>query len=118
MTLQNSYIFLENPFKKNPPKNNDSTNDTIVLVLPNSVHTYLKRAFPNIKETQNYHFHKKQYYLLKNYDKYTCKVQFTITNVVDTEYLDMLVCRRTCRKYRNTTISQKDGKVQRILKCY
>ena len=92
MTLQNSYIFLENPFKKVPPQNNDSTNEAIVLVLPNSVHTYLKRAFPNIEKTQNYHhFHKTQYYLFKHYDKYTCKVQFTITNVVDTEYLDINV---------------------------
>lgn len=91
MKLQNSYIFLENPYKKEEPQTKVEGN-TIVLNIGNSLYSYIKGKFPTIMKSDEYNLiYKKMYFMDLEYEDICCKVEFIITEVVGTEFLDVIV---------------------------
>ena len=91
MKLQNSYIFLENPYKKEEPQTKVEDN-TIVLNIGNSLYSYVKKKFPTIIQSDEYDLiYKKKYFMDLEYEDICCKVEFIITEVVGTEFLDVIV---------------------------
>lgn len=91
MKLQNSYIFLDNPYKKEEPQTKVEGN-TIVLNIGNSLYSYIKRKFPTIMQSDEYDLvYKKKYFTDLKYDDVVYKVEYIITEVVGTEFLDVIV---------------------------
>ena len=91
MKLQNSYIFLDNPYKKEVPQTKVEGNK-IVLNIGSSLYSYIKRKFPTIMQSDEYNLiYKKKYFADLKYQDICCKVEFIITEVVGTEFLDVIV---------------------------
>lgn len=91
MKLQNSYIFLGNPYRKI-----EKSADPSVIVLEKSLPSYIMSAFPNAaKESSNEHFYKRKYTVDCQYNNITCNVEFISTEVVGTYYLDVIVTGKT-----------------------
>ncbi|MBO5967746.1 MAG: hypothetical protein J6S14_04510 [Clostridia bacterium] len=96
MTLQNSYIFLENPYKKQTDASVQSSSGTTTLTLRKSVRSYLAATFTNLTRITDYgNFYKRKYATDILCGKYTFKTEFIITDVVDTTYLDIIVEGKT-----------------------
>ena len=92
MELQNSYIFLKNPYAPKEKTNNHSEDGTIVLTVGKNLYSYIKASFPTIIKVDGYgSFYKRKYASDLQYNNFTCKVEFIITEVVDTKYLDVVV---------------------------
>lgn len=92
MELQNSYIFLKNPYTPTEQTNNHSEDGTIVLTVGKNLYSYIKASFPTIIKVDGYGgFYKRKYAADLQYNNFTCKVEFIITEVVDTKYLDVVV---------------------------
>ena len=92
MELQNSYIFLKNPYAKEQKTNNRSDDGTVVLTVGKNLYSYIKACFPTITKVDGYgNFYKKKYSTDLQFGKVICKVEFIITEVVDTKYLDVVV---------------------------
>ena len=92
MELQNSYIFLKNPYRKEEKVDNRSADGTVVLTVGKNLFNYIKASFPTITKVDGYgNFYKKKYSTDLQFGKVTCKVEFIITEVVDTKYLDVVV---------------------------
>lgn len=91
LELQNSYIFLGNPYRKTGKSDNPS-----VVTLEKSLPSYIMDAFPNaIKESTYEHFYKRKYDVNLQNNNITCKVKFICTEVVGTYYLDVVVTGKT-----------------------
>lgn len=91
MKLQNSYIFLGNPYRKI-----EKSADPSVIVLEKSLPSYIMSVFPNAtKESSNEHFYKRKYTVDCQYNNITCNVEFISTEVVGTYYLDVIVTGKT-----------------------
>lgn len=96
MELQNSYIFLKNPYAKEEKTNNRSEDGTVVLTIGKNLYSYIKASFPAIAKVDGYgNFYKKKYTTDLQYSNVTCKAEFIITEVVDTKYLDVVVNGKT-----------------------
>ncbi len=96
MELQNSYIFLKNPYRKEEKTNNQSADGTVVLSIGKNLYSYINASFPTIAKVDGYgNFYKKKYATDLQYGNVTYKVEFIITEVVDTKYLDIVVKGKT-----------------------
>ena len=96
LTLQNSYIFLENPYKKQTDASVQSSSGTTTLTFRKSVRSYLSDTFANLTRITDYgNFYKRKYATDILCGKYTFKTEFIITDVVDTTYLDIIVEGKT-----------------------
>lgn len=92
LELQNSYIFLENPYIKNEKIDNRLEEGRIVLHVGKNLYSYIKNSFSAIYKVEGYgSFYKNKYVTDLQFDSIICKVEFIITEVVDTEYLDVIV---------------------------
>lgn len=92
MELQNSYIFLKNPYAKDEKADNRSEDGTVVLTIGKNLYSYIKASFPTVSKDDGYgNFYKRKYATALQFGKVTCQVEFIITEVVDTKYLDVVV---------------------------
>ena len=92
MELQNSYIFLKNPYAKDENSNNRSEDGTVVLTVGKNLYSYIKASFPTVSKVDGYgNFYKRKYVTDLQFGKVSCQVEFIITEVVDTKYLDVIV---------------------------
>lgn len=95
MKLQNSYVFLKNPYWQEPKPYKDS-NGMIVLTIGNNLYSYIKKCFPTISRDDGYgDFYKKKYTTAVQCEEGECQAEFIITEVVDTKYLDVVVDAKT-----------------------
>ena len=95
MKLQNSYVFLKNPYWQEPKPYKDS-DGTIVLTIGNNLYSYIKKCFPTISKDDGYgDFYKKKYTTAVQCGEGECQAEFIITEVVDTKYLDVVVDAKT-----------------------
>ena len=95
MKLQNSYVFLKNPYWQEPKPYKDS-NGMIVLTIGNNLYSYIKKCFPTISKDDGYgDFYKKKYTTAVQCGEGECQAEFIITEVVDTKYLDVVVDAKT-----------------------
>ena len=88
MVTQNSYIFLESPYKKTKKK--EHTDGTIVLPVKLNIYHYIKNIF-KITNDEKIGIHKHRYGCVIKKDKYKCDVVFTETEVANIHYLDVSV---------------------------
>lgn len=92
MEIQNSYIFLKNPYANDEKADNRSEDGTVVLTIGKNLHSYIKASFPTVSKVDEYgNFYKRMYTTALQFGKVTCQVEFIITEVVDTKYLDIVV---------------------------
>ncbi len=92
MELQNSYIFLKNPYAQDENNNNRSEDGTVVLTVGKNLYSYIKASFPTVSKFEGYgNFYKRKYITDLQFGKVSCQVEFIITEVVDTKYLDVIV---------------------------
>ena len=95
MKLQNSYIFVENPYKKDESKKSASSSST-TYVFQKSITNYIKEVFPSLSKVDDYgNFYKRKYIAKMTHGKYTFNTEFIITSVVETTYLDIIVEGKT-----------------------
>ena len=95
LKLQNSYIFVENPYKKDESKKSASSSST-TYVFQKSITSYIKEAFPSLSKVDDYgNFYKHKYIATIIHDKYTFNTEFIITSVVETTYLDIIIEGKT-----------------------
>lgn len=96
MVLQNSYIFLKNPYAKEEETTKREDDGKVVFIIGKNLYSYIKDAFPSLTKVDGYgNFYRKKYYTDLQYGKVTCTAEFVITEVVDTRYLDVLVKGKT-----------------------
>ena len=96
MELQNSYIFLKNPYSREEKTNDRLEDGAVVLTAGKNLYSYIKTLFPTITRIDGYgNFYKKKYTTDLQYGNVTCKVEFIITEVVYTKYLDVVVEGKT-----------------------
>ena len=91
MQLQNSYIFLPNPYKKSDKiqKNQDNV---IRVQINDSFVSCLRSAFPNAVRDADHSLFFKSIYVFNLENKETCcEVKFQINSVVKTYYLDVII---------------------------
>lgn len=96
MELQNSYIFLKNPYAKDEPKESRTEDGTLVLRVGKNLYNYIKASFPAITRVGDYgDFYKSKYITDLMFGSIICNVEFIITEVVDTQYLEVGVKGKT-----------------------
>lgn len=98
MKLQNSYIFLDHPFKKAKDKNISETtsNKVIIIDVGESVYSYIKKVFPDISKSKDCEsFYKNKYSTTLQIAEKSCNVEFTVNKVVDGTYVDISVDSKT-----------------------
>lgn len=90
--LQNSYIFLNNPYKPALKKPEKKENNVIHIDIGKNVSFYIEKAFPGITnhKDQDWYYRRKLRWVW-NEGKMQCDVEFRITEVIDTTYLDIVV---------------------------
>lgn len=89
MQLQNSYIFLPNPYKKRetPKEKKDG-----VIYVGHSFISYLKSAFPDaVKAPERRNFFKSEYTYTFEFGGNSIEAKFFIHEVVEKYYLDVVV---------------------------
>lgn len=98
MQLQNSYIFLQNTYKseKKTEKKVEKNKTTLVLHIGYSVCDYIEKAFPKINKDNDRNIYETKYAYNFETDKYKCDVEFIVTQVLQNQYLDILVQGKTC----------------------
>lgn len=95
MKLQNSYIFLKHPFKKDESQYTDE-NGNLVFILGHNVYSYVKKAFPSISKVDDFgDVYKKKYTANINVNEIYYSISFKITEVTDIRYLDVVVEGKT-----------------------
>lgn len=91
MQLQNSYIFLPNPFKKEDVSQPKSDN-VIRFKTEDSFIACLTAAFPDaVKDRDNSHFFRSVYCFSIDMGGIACKIKFLINSVIKSYYLDVIV---------------------------
>jgi len=91
MQLQNSYIFLPNPYKKNDIQQKKQDN-VIRVPTDDSFVSCLRSAFPNaIRDADHSLLFKSVYFFNFENKEISCEVKFLINSVVKTYYLDVIV---------------------------
>ncbi len=92
MQLRNSYIFLNNPYKPAPKKPEKKEKNVIHLDIGKNVYSYIEKAFPGItKHKDQEWYYRRKLRWVWNDGKTQCDVEFHITEVIDTTYLDIVV---------------------------
>lgn len=97
MKVQNSYIFLNNPYKKkdNPHRNQDNV---IVLDVGHHVFSFVKTCFPEVCKVaadDDTYFYRNEYSCIISDSNVPCKVTFVINQVSNAEYLDLTIEGKT-----------------------
>lgn len=96
MELISSYIFLKNSYAKQEPEVKQKADGTQVLVLGKNLYSYIKKTFPTITKVTGYgNSFKNKYSAEIQCGKSSCRVDFIITEVVETKYLDVVVQGKT-----------------------
>lgn len=96
MTLQNSYIFLGNPYKKEEKKEKRTPDGAIILEIGKNVYSYLSAAFPNLtKNKENSNLFRHEYGCSVQIGTGCCEVKFIINEVIDITYLDVVAEGKT-----------------------
>lgn len=96
MTLQNSYIFLSNPYKKEKKKENRTPDGAIILEVGKNVYSYISTAFPNLtKDKESSNLFRREYGCSVQVGTDCCEVKFIINEVVDITYLDVVAEGKT-----------------------
>lgn len=96
MTLQNSYIFLSNPYKKEKKKENRTPDGAIILEVGKNVYSYISAAFPNLtKDKESSNLFRHEYGCSVQVGTDCCEVKFIINEVVDITYLDVVAEGKT-----------------------
>lgn len=114
MQLQNSYIFIPNPYKKEDTSK-EKKDDVIYVDVRHSLTSYLKREFPTVvKEPERGNFFKSEYTCTVVLDENSIEVKFFIQKVVENYYLDVVVTGKSKAQvvkgleYIQTTIEKSD----------
>lgn len=96
LKIQNSYIFLNNLYKKEEKKGISKRDGTVVVTLHNSIDYYISNSFPKLKQNKdsNNHF-RWEYHCDVQVESSDCKVKFIINEVVNVTYLDVIVEGKT-----------------------
>lgn len=96
MELISSYIFLKNSYAKQENEVKQKADGMQVLVLGKSLYSYIKKTVPTITKDNSYgNSFKNKYSAEIQCGKSICKVDFIITEVVETKYLDVVVQGKT-----------------------
>ena len=96
MQLQNSYIFLKNPYWKEKQADNTTQSGTTNLSFEKNLYDYIKVSFPGVVWVNGYgNIYKRKYSTDFQLGNTFCKVEFVITEVVDTKYLDIIAIGKT-----------------------
>lgn len=96
MKLKNSYIFLENLYAIKENKRTTLKDGTMILSKSRNVHFYIKELFPSMNIVDDIGiFYKKRYIGTWEFGDIICNVEFVVTEVTDTIYLDLLVKGKT-----------------------
>lgn len=91
MKLQNSYIFLKHPYKKETSTTKDKDGN-LTIVLETNICGYITNAFPFVSKEDNVEsFYKRKYSGGVQIGKSSCEVEFIVTEVADVKYLDVIV---------------------------
>lgn len=89
LQLQNSYIFIPNPYKKKETPNGKK--DSVIYVGKSFI-SYLKSAFPAaVKAPKCRNFFKSEYTYTVEFDGNSIEAKFLIHEVVEKYYLDVVV---------------------------
>jgi len=114
MQLQNSYIFLPNPYKEKL-HSMEKQDGVIYFEIGHSFIGFLKKAFPNMsKLTECDNYFKSEYAYSINIGSIVFDVKFIINVVVETYYLDVVVTGKskaqivTCLEYIQSAIDNSD----------
>lgn len=92
LELQNSYIFLKNPYANEETKETCTEDGTLVLRVGKNLYNYIKASFPALTRVADYgDFYKSKYVTELQFGSVICNVEFIITELVDTQYLDVVV---------------------------
>lgn len=95
MKLQNSYIFLKHPFKKDESPYIDE-NGNHVFVAGKNVYSYITKVFPStFKVDYIGDFYNKKFTSVVVLNDVSYNVSFKLTEVTDISYLDVLVEGKT-----------------------
>lgn len=93
LQLQNSYIFIPNPYKK---KETPKGKKDGVIYVGHSFISYLKSAFPAaVKAPERRNFFKSEYIYTVEFDGNSIEAKFLIHEVVEKYYLDVVVTGRS-----------------------
>ena len=95
LQLQNSYIFIPNPYKKKEtPK--EKEDGVIYIDVGNSFTFYLKSAFPTaVKAPERRNFFKSEYTYTVDLDGNCIEAKLLIHEVVEKYYLDVVVTNKS-----------------------
>lgn len=92
MKLQNSYIFLKNEYNPDLDKPKMDEDGNLVIEIGNSVISFIKRCYPEVKtDNGSGNIFRKSYSLNVEKEKCSFRVLFYTHNVVDITYLDICV---------------------------
>ena len=97
LKVQNSYIFLNSPYKK---KDNPHTNqgNVIVLDVGRHVSSFIKTCFPSVCKVaadDDTYFYRTEYSCIISDDDVSFNVTFVLNQVSNAEYLDLTVEGKT-----------------------
>lgn len=91
MELKSSYILLKNPYVRVKTADDHSENRAAALAANKTLDSLIKASFPKIVRVDNRgSFYKRKYTTDLPCGSVTCRVEFIITEVVDTKYLDIV----------------------------
>lgn len=91
MELKSSYILLKNPYIRGKKTDDYFENRAAALAANNTLDCLIKASFPKIVRVDDWgSFYKRKYATDLPCGSVTCRVEFIITEVVDTKYLDIV----------------------------
>lgn len=95
MKIQNSYIFLSNPYKEATKKENSIADGKIVFEIGKNVYSYILTSFPNLSKEECGNFFRRVCSVSIQTETNCCQVNFIINEVADITYLDIIVEGKT-----------------------
>ena len=95
MELQNSYIFLKNPYGQKEDEASSVGSVVRTLVFEENLNSYIKKAFPVATSVDTNFYYKHRYMDSVQTGRNVCTVVFRVAEVVDTYYLDIEVSGKT-----------------------
>lgn len=92
MKLQSSYVFLDNPYKKEANENKKSSDKVFEAKFDKSVYSYIWESFPYGQDVSvPGKFYEKKYIWSVEKGKNIYKVEFIYNDVIEVKYLDISV---------------------------
>ena len=111
MELQNSYIFLKNPYGQKEDEASSVGSVVRTLVFEENLNSYIKKAFPVATSVDTNCYYKHRYMDSVQTGRNVCTVKFHVAEVVDTYYLDVVASGKT----RTQVISCLESVQDRLL---